>query len=180
MGLKDKMERIKARKDDSARPKIAPRPKSAKPSMPPPRRKIEKVPVKEPEVVESVSEVETTHVRNNDTFIMDNGTTKDYMKELFRKKDRISKSDMFLYESRKSLFGKKIEPTKVLNILVVNETSLASTRFITVSPKIIMFSELNQLIKDYAIVKQLDREPTFVHKSALKDAECINKLKQNY
>ena len=95
----------------------------------------------------------------------------------FNGRKSIGKADLLAFANNKTLFGKTLKSTdKIIFVNVINEMSLES-KFISISPKIIAFSEINKVSRQFVPILNGKRLLTIVKKKVLNNKEYSDKIR---
>lgn len=145
-------------------------------SKPPPKKIKTEIPIEIPIVEEihtPIANVEIQTYKFDSTF--DNSVTERYVKEFFKKSEKIGKDNLICYGEKKTMFGGKITALdKVKEVGIINADHADGSRFISTSFKLIKESEIPQLIKKYTTVGAVRNYPLLVAIQYMEDPQYNN------
>lgn len=109
---------------------------------------------------------------------VDNSQTKTYLKEFFAKSEKVGK-DLIMFENRKTIFGHKITASdKVREIGIINAHQVSPDNFISISFKLIVESEISNIVDKYMTMGLVRPYPLVVEIKYMTDPEYNDILLQ--
>jgi len=105
----------------------------------------------------------------------DNSITDQYVREFFKKAEKVGKDNLICYAERKTMFGNKITVSdKVKEVGIVNAEHAGGNKFISTSFKLFTESEIPQLIQKYTTIGAVRNYPLLVAIQYMEDPQYNN------